>query len=95
MTAYVYILKCCDGTLYTGSTINLDVRLFQHQAGEAANYTRRRLPVELIWSWEFHGVDEAFWWEKRIQGWSHNKKLALIEGGLDAVRGWSVSTRST
>ena len=58
-----------------------------------STYTRRRLPVELIWSAEHERIDDAFAWEKRLQGWSHAKRMAFIEGGLDAVRGWSVNRR--
>lgn len=46
---YMYILKCSDGTYYTGSTVDLEKRLWQHQRGEGANYTKKRLPVELIY----------------------------------------------
>ena len=86
---FLYILRCADGTFYVGSTRDLDRRLTQHQAGMGAAYTSRRLPVELAWSGEFARIDDAFLWEKRIQGWSHAKRQAFIDGGLDAVRGWS------
>ncbi len=85
----VYILRCADGTYYVGSTTNLARRLDAHQAGAGAAYTRRRLPVELVWMHEFARIDEAFAWEKRIQGWSHSKREAFMAGGIDAVRGWS------
>jgi putative endonuclease len=91
---YVYILRCSDRTLYVGSTIDLDRRLAQHQAGQGSAYTRRRLPVEMLWSEEFARIDDAFAWEKRIQGWSHAKRMAFVEGGLDAVVGWSRRTRA-
>lgn len=91
---YVYILRCSDGTLYVGSTRDLGLRLVQHQEGMGSAYTRRRLPVELIWSADFARIDEAFAWEKRLQGWSHAKRMAFIEGGLDAVIGWSVRNRT-
>ena len=87
------MLRCADGTYYAGSTIDLSRRVEQHNAGFGSQYTRRRLPVELIWSAEFPRVDEAFAWEKRIQGWSHAKREAFIEGGIDAVRGWSTRER--
>jgi len=86
---YVYMLRCADGTLYVGSTLDLARRLEQHQAGEGAAYTKRRLPVELLWCAQTDRIDEAFGWEKRLQGWSHAKRLAFAEGGLDAVKGWS------
>ena len=92
--AYVYILRCADDTLYVGSTIHLSLRLEQHQVGMGSAYTKRRLPVELIWSEDFSRIDEAFAWEKRIQGWSHAKRMAFIEGGLDAVKSWSARTRA-
>jgi putative endonuclease len=90
---YVYILRCSDGSLYTGSTTDLDARLAQHQDGEGAVYTRQRLPVELIWFSEFDRIDEAFGWEKRIQGWSRAKKLLLVEGRYDELPGWSRRSR--
>jgi putative endonuclease len=93
MIGYAYILRCSDGTFYAGSTNDLDRRLEEHAAGEGAAYTQRRLPVQLVWSAEFDRVDEAFAWEKRIQGWSHAKRAAFIEGGLEAIRGWSRSAR--
>jgi putative endonuclease len=90
---YVYILRCADGTLYVGSTTDLQRRLVHHETGFGSAYTRRRLPVELVWSAEFARIDDAFRWEKRIQGWSHAKRQAFIDGGLDAVKGWSKRTR--
>src|SRR5690606_28827606 len=91
---HVYILRCADGTFYVGSTKNLPLRIEQHGAGMGSSYTRRRLPVELVWSQEFSRIDEAFAWEKRIQGWSHAKRAAFTEGGLDAVIGWSARRRA-
>ena len=92
--AHAYILRCSDGTYYAGSTVDLDLRLEQHRAGLGSEYTRRRLPITLVWSNEFERIDEAFGWEKRIQGWSHAKREAFITGGLNAVLGWSARTRA-
>ncbi|WP_341933868.1 GIY-YIG nuclease family protein [Microbacterium sp. LWO14-1.2] len=89
----VYMLRCADGTLYVGSTLDLARRLAEHADGRGSAYTRRRLPVEVVWSEDFARIDDAFLWEKRIQGWSHAKRLAFVEGGLDAVRGWSARAR--
>ena len=76
---YTYILLCGDGSFYTGSTVDLDRRLAEHQNGEGANHTRKYLPVELVYC-EAHGsIADAFYREKEIQGWSRRKKLALIE----------------
>ena len=77
---YVYILECSDGTFYTGSTINLETRLKQHQSGKGAKHTRARLPVKLVYAQRFSRIQEAFYREKQIQGWSRLKKLALIKG---------------
>ena len=82
-TGYVYILECSDGSFYTGSTRDLERRIQQHQAGEGAKYTKKRLPVNLIYSEEFARIDAAFYREKQIQSWSRKKKQALIDGRLD------------
>ena len=84
---YMYILECADGTWYTGSTCELDVRLQQHNAGEGANYTRKRLPVRLIYHEAFQRIDDAFLREKQVQGWSRKKKEALIKGRQDTLPG--------
>ena len=76
---YMYILKCADDSYYTGSTVNLELRLAQHQNGEGANHTRKRLPVILIYYEEYQNIAEAFYREKQVQGWSRKKKEALIE----------------
>lgn len=83
MKGYLYILKCCDGSYYTGSTNNLELRLAQHQRGEGANHTSKRLPVELVYSEEFDRIDDAFYREKQVQGWSRKKKEALIAGKFE------------
>jgi putative endonuclease len=91
--AWAYILECSDGTYYVGSTIDLEARLWQHQNGEGAAYTRHRMPVRLVWSYSFDRVDEAYAAEKRIQGWSRAKRRALIEGRVEDLH-W-LSSRST
>jgi len=80
MKGYMYILKCSNGQYYTGSTNDLDRRLAQHQNGEGANFTKKYLPVELVYFEEFQRIDEAFYREKQVQGWSRKKKEALING---------------
>ena len=74
----MYILECVDNSYYTGSTIDLERRLRQHQDGEGANYTKKRLPVKLVYYEEFKRIDRAFYREKQIQNWSKTKKKALI-----------------
>ena len=74
----MYILLCDDGSYYTGSTNNLELRLQQHFAGEGANHTKKHPPVKLLYYEEFDRIDEAFNREKQVQGWSRKKKEALI-----------------
>lgn len=83
------ILKCANGQSYTGSTKNLDKRLFQHHTGEGSNFTRKNLPIELVYYKKFNSVDEAFLREKQIQKWSHAKKEALITGDLELLAKFS------
>jgi putative endonuclease len=85
MTAWLYILKCADGSYYAGSTTNLSLRLTQHQAGEGSVYTRGRLPVELVYVQEFQSEHEAFLRERQVKGWSRAKKEALIDGDFEAL----------
>ena len=77
---YMYILLCSNGQYYTGSTTNLERRLAQHKNGQGANFTRKHLPVELVYFEKFSRIDEAFYREKQVQGWSQKKKKALISG---------------
>jgi putative endonuclease len=75
---YMYILKCTDGSFYTGSTWDLKRRLGEHQQGLGSRHTSRRLPVELVYYEAFVTIADAFAREKQVQGWSHAKKDALI-----------------
>jgi putative endonuclease len=77
---YLYILECSDGSYYTGSTIDIELRLRQHQNGQGANHTKKRIPVKLVYLEEYTRIDEAFYREKQVQGWSRKKKEALIQG---------------
>ena len=87
MRGWMYMLRCSNGSYYTGSTNNLDLRLAQHQSGEGANHTKKYGPVELVFFEEFSRIDLAFYREKQIQKWSRAKKEALISGRLgDLVR---------
>ena len=78
MTGYVYILLCDDGSYYTGSTRDLEQRLEDHFNGEGANHTRKHKPVKLMYFEEFERIDEAYYRERQIHGWSRKKKEALI-----------------
>ena len=85
MKGYTYILKCSDESYYTGSTNNLEERMEKHARGEGANFTRKRLPFELVYVEEFDRIDKAFYREKQIQGWTRAKKEALIAGDINAL----------
>jgi putative endonuclease len=76
---YTYKLRCADDSLYVGSCRDLELRVSEHQEGLGAAYTRKRLPVALVWVEEFDRIDEAFAREKQIQNWSRAKRIALIE----------------
>ena len=78
--AYMYILECSDKSFYTGSTINLEKRLAEHQMGEGAKFTKTRRPVKLVYFEECNNIADAFAREQQIKGWGRNKKIALIEG---------------
>jgi putative endonuclease len=83
--AWTYLLECSDGSYYVGSTLDLERRVAQHEAGEGAAYTRRRRPLRLVWAAEFDRIDQAFWFEKQVQGWNRRKRKALIEGNWDSL----------
>ncbi|MEM9089094.1 MAG: GIY-YIG nuclease family protein [Cyanobacteria bacterium P01_F01_bin.53] len=76
--SHMYILRCGDGSYYTGSTKNLPRRLWQHQNGLGASHTASRLPVELVYAESFERVADAFVREKQVQKWSRAKKEALM-----------------
>lgn len=79
----VYILRCADGSFYTGVSNNLPKRLAEHNAGlDTMAYTRSRLPVKLVFVQEFDSPLKAIEMEKRIKKWRREKKIALIEGRL-------------
>ena len=83
--SYMYILECADGSYYTGSTRDLERGLWQHQNGEGANFTKKRLPVKLVYAEPYDHVEDAFLREKQVQGWSRRKKKALIERNFDQL----------
>ncbi len=75
-----YMLKCSDGTLYTGWTNNLEKRLKEHNAGQGAKYTRGRRPVKLVYT-EIHDTKrEAMQREAQIKKLTRKEKEALIQG---------------
>ncbi|WP_372791544.1 GIY-YIG nuclease family protein [Paraconexibacter sp.] len=78
--AWVYLLRCGDGTLYCGWTVDLDARLRAHAAGRGAKYTRTRLPVTLVWSQAMPDRTAARREEARIKALPRPAKLALLDG---------------
>jgi predicted GIY-YIG superfamily endonuclease len=81
--AWVYILKCADGSYYTGKTQNLECRIAQHQQGVIKGYTSARRTVKLVFVQEFPSIMDAIRAERQIKGWSRVKKEALIRGDFD------------
>lgn len=78
MKWYVYILECSDGTLYTGITNDLNKRIITHNKGKGAKYTKARLPVKLIASFEAPDRSTASKEEHRIKKLTRQQKLKLI-----------------
>lgn len=85
MKGYMYILQCALGYYYTGSTIDLDRRIKEHNTGNGSNFTKKHLPIELIYSELFDHIEDAFKREKQVQGWSRRKKEALINNQMDRL----------
>jgi predicted GIY-YIG superfamily endonuclease len=76
--AWVYLLRCADGSLYTGWTVDLDARLQRHGEGKASAYTRSRLPVELALALPMPDRSAARREEARIKALHRSEKLALL-----------------
>jgi UPF0271 protein len=82
---FAYMLRCSDGSFYTGHTDDLETRMAEHIAGIRDAYVAQRRPVELVWSCDFATRIEALERERQIKGWSREKKLALIAGDWDRL----------
>ena len=80
MSAYVYLLRCADDTLYCGWTTDPERRERQHQAGTASRYTRRRRPVEIVWVQAVEDRSAALREEWRIKRLTRDEKWALVRG---------------
>ena len=76
---YTYILKCSDGTFYTGWTNDLEKRIGAHNCGKGAKYTKSRRPVALVYYEEFSTKEEAMRREYEIKQMTRKKKLELID----------------
>ena len=87
MGAFVYMLRCSDGSYYVGSTrTTLEERMAQHNAATFDGYTARRRPVTLVFSQEFDQITDAIAAERQLKGWRREKKEALIRGATDSLR---------
>ncbi len=73
--AFVYMLKCADGSYYVGSTrATPETRVNEHDAGRYGGYTESRRPVTLVWAQEFHIIADAIAMERKVKGWSRGKR---------------------
>lgn len=75
---FVYMLRCGDGSLYTGATNDLERRVKQHGAGKGARYTRARLPVKLVFHEPATGKSEALSREAKLKQLTRAQKLLLV-----------------
>lgn len=78
---FVYMLRCGDGSLYTGYTDNVPRRLEVHQSGKGGKYTRSHLPVQLVYQEELPDKSAALRREAAIKKLTREKKLALLQEG--------------
>jgi putative endonuclease len=86
MGAWLYILRCADGSYYTGTTrADLELRIAEHQTGAYAGYTAKRRPVQLVYSESFEQIVDAIAAERQIKGWSRAKKEALMAGNFQRI----------
>jgi putative endonuclease len=91
----VYMLKCSDGSYYTGVTSNLEERMMKHVNGwDPKSYTYSRRPVELVYTDSCDDVNQAIAWEKQIQGWSRKKKEALIKEDWDKMHALAMNRKN-
>ncbi|HEY7300103.1 MAG TPA: GIY-YIG nuclease family protein [Xanthobacteraceae bacterium] len=88
MGAFVYILRCADGSYYVGSATgdDLTLRVAQHNSGYHGGYTSTRRPVKLVWSDYFDRITDAIAVERQLKGWSRAKKEALIRSDWSSVQ---------
>ncbi len=87
--AWLYILRCADGSYYVGtSRVSLEQKVAEHNAGHYGGYTAKRRPVTLLFSEWFDRVTDAIAAERQVKGWSRAKKEALMRrdfAGLSAL----------
>ncbi|MDR4493848.1 MAG: GIY-YIG nuclease family protein [Nitrospirales bacterium] len=94
MSFWVYMLRCADGSYYTGHTDNLDKRIQEHHMGVICTcYAFHRRPIQLVFSQNFRTREEALVSERQIKGWSRKKKEAMIQGNWVEVSRLARSTQ--
>ncbi len=76
---YVYVVRCANGSLYTGYTKDIEARIAAHNKGKGGRYTRAHRPVELITYWRFETKREALQAEFKLKQLPRRKKLELVQ----------------
>ena len=85
--AWLYILRCADGSYYIGTTrTSLEIRIAEHNTGTFEGYTATRRPVELIFSQWFERITDAIENERKLKKWTRAKKEALIRGDFELLQ---------
>ncbi|MBZ0187195.1 MAG: GIY-YIG nuclease family protein [Candidatus Obscuribacterales bacterium] len=79
---YTYMIRCADGSLYTGWTTDLPGRIIMHNQGKGAKYTRSRLPVELVFARGFPSRSQAMSFEYELKSYRRSTKLHLAQNWL-------------
>lgn len=86
MEVTIYMLRCADGSYYTGLTKQaIEARLWEHNQGIYDGYTKKRRPVELVFTETYDRIIDAIARERQIKGWSRAKKEALIRYDYEAL----------
>ena len=87
MGAYLYILRCADGSYYVGTTrTSLELRIAQHNDGTFGGYTSARRPVRCLFHQEFDRITDSIAAERQVKRWTRAKKEALIRGDYTTLR---------
>jgi putative endonuclease len=79
---FVYMVRCADGTLYTGYTRDTEARVQVHNSGKGAKYTRSRLPVSLVYAEQCESLSAALKRERELKPWSKARKEALVTAAV-------------
>ncbi|HEY49056.1 MAG TPA: GIY-YIG nuclease family protein [Dehalococcoidia bacterium] len=91
MGFWIYILECADNSYYTGHTDDLEKRLYEHEKNIVKCYTSKRLPIRLVYAYEFETREDALERERQIKRWSRRKKQALIAEDWNSLIKYSKS----